>query len=463
MATRFYFRDTTAAEPKPNVKQAATTITQWLVSTLGGGQDGSSTAYPCEMLTAPGASNATIGGSVTETGAAHYAWVKQFISPALVAQTISGTFSLVCDFNESNALHNMNPHIFIYVWKADDSGSRGTLYAAATSTLEADTTNGSLQTFTFASYTLSSLAISAGDRIVVELMAYDNNTKTSAYSHIVGLNGAAASGYESYIEFSTTIAFPATSYQVNKDSDARVRITSSTSKDAAGRIRKVGSTSKGAAAAVRKTMSGAKDSSARVRKVGSASEQSAARVRRNYSATKDSTACVRGTVSVQKLSNARVKWTFSAEIGSGAWVRRLGGTEMPSGARVHAIQQKTKDSSARVLKPSTIEKGSDAKVGSGTISESFEMPSDTRVSVEQYVQVYSGAHVARRGSIQVSSGACVVEAPTFDAPKVYFMTYRCHECEHFLKMYPKVTMLVLDAKTTHILQKETLALNGLEE
>jgi hypothetical protein len=101
----------------------------------------------------------------------------------------------------------MNPHIFIYVWKADDSGLRGTLYAVATSTLEANTTNGSLQTFTFASYTLSSLAISAGDRIVVELMAYDNNTKTVAYNHIIGLNGAVASGYESYIEFSMDLAW----------------------------------------------------------------------------------------------------------------------------------------------------------------------------------------------------------------------------------------------------------------
>jgi hypothetical protein len=159
------------------------------------------------MSVTPGASNVTIGTSLTETGAAHYAWVKQFVSPALAAQTISGTFSLSCDFNEGNALHNMNPHIFIYVWKADDTGSRGTLYAVATSTLEADTTNGSLQTFTFASYTLSSLAVSVGDRIVVELMAYDNNTKTSAYNHIIGLNGATSSGYESSITFSTDIAW----------------------------------------------------------------------------------------------------------------------------------------------------------------------------------------------------------------------------------------------------------------
>jgi len=207
MATRLYFRDTTAIEPKPNAKQASTTITQWLASTLGGGQDGASIIYPCDMNTAPGASNATIGASIAETGAAHYPWVKAFVSPALAAQTITGTFTLVADYNEGNALHNMNPHIFIYVWKADDSGLRGTLYAVATSTLEADTSSGSLQTFTFASTTLTSLAVSEGDRIVVELMAYDNNTKTSSYNHIIGLNGTVASGYESYIEFSADLSW----------------------------------------------------------------------------------------------------------------------------------------------------------------------------------------------------------------------------------------------------------------
>lgn len=207
MATRLYFRNTAAAEPKPNAKQSSDTIGQWLESTLGGGQDGDGGVFPCDMVTAVGASNATIGLSNTETGAAHNVWVKTFISPALAAQTISGTFSLVADYNEGAVAHNMNPRIFIYVWKADDSGSRGTLYAAATSTLEADITNGSLQTFTFASYTLTDLAISAGDRIVIELMAYDNNTKTAAYAHTIGLNGAVASGYESYIEFSANLTW----------------------------------------------------------------------------------------------------------------------------------------------------------------------------------------------------------------------------------------------------------------
>jgi hypothetical protein len=459
MATRFYFRNTTAAEPKPNAKQAATTITQWLVSTLGGGQDGSSTAYPCEMLTAPGASNATIGGSVTETGAAHYAWVKQFISPALAAQTISGTFSLVCDFNESNVLHNMNPHIFIYVWKADDSGSRGTLYAVASSTLEADTTNGSLQTFTFASYTLSSLAISAGDRIVVELMAYDNNTKTSAYSHIVGLNGAAASGYESYIEFSMNIAFPSSVGQIQKSSAGRVKIIPSTTKDAAARIRKVGTSSKGAAAAVKKTQSGTKGAAARVRLLGSIPKQAAARVLKKTSLTKGAVARVKGISSKQVSSGARVKWIFSLDTTSGAWVKVIGEKDLPSTARVRAMQQTAKDAGARVLKVTMIEKGSAAKVKTSHIVGSMEMLSGAIIRKEQEILIYSGAFVHGVARKEILSGAAVIPAPTFNAVREWFRFFRCKECEHFLTLNPDVTVIVIDAITGHILQDETMALH----
>jgi hypothetical protein len=459
MATRFYFRNTTAAEPKPNAKQAGTTITQWLASTLGGGQDGSSTTYPCEMLTTPGASNATIGASVTETGVAHYAWVKQFISPALAAQTISGTFSLVCDFNEGNALHNMNPHIFIYVWKADDSGSRGTLYAVASSTLEADTTNGSLQTFTFASYTLSSLAISAGDRIVVEVMAYDNNTKTSAYNHIVGLNGAAASGYESYIEFSMTIAFPSSVKQIQTTSAGRVKIIPSTTKDAAARIRKVGASSKGAAAAVKKTQSGTKGSTARVRLLGSTPKQSAARVLKKASLTKGAAARVKGTGLKQVSSGARVTWVFSLDRISGAWVKVIRKADLSSTARVRAIRQATKDSGGRVLKVSSVQKQSGAKVKSSHIVGSMEMLSAAIIRKEQELLIYSGAFVHGVGRKEIMSGASVIPAPTFNAVREWFRFFRCKECEHFLKINPEITIIVVDAITGHILQEETLALH----
>jgi len=215
MATTLYFRNTTAAEPKPNVRYSAPTpaynANHYLTSTLGGGQDDASNIYPCDLGTTIGASNATITKTITEPGIAHKGWVKAFVSPALSTQTISGTFTLSCDYMEGNNLQNMNPMIYIYVWKGDDTGQRGDLYGTAAvpivSTLESDTSQGVLQSFTFASYTLASLGVTQGDRIVIEMSFYDNSTKTSSYGHGFGLNGAASSGYESSITFSMTIAW----------------------------------------------------------------------------------------------------------------------------------------------------------------------------------------------------------------------------------------------------------------
>lgn len=206
MATRLYFRNTTPAEPKPSTRQFGVG-TQILTNTDGGGQDTTIIIYPCDMSITPGASSRATAEAFTEPGAVHYGGAKAFISPALAAQTISGTFSLVCDYQEGNAAQNMNPYIKIYVWKADDSGVRGTLYSGL-STLEANLTIGTLQTFTFASYTLTNLVVLAGDRIVIEMDWYDNNTKTASYTHGFGYNGAVASGYESYIEFSADL-YPA--------------------------------------------------------------------------------------------------------------------------------------------------------------------------------------------------------------------------------------------------------------
>jgi hypothetical protein len=276
------------------------------------------------MKTTPGASNVTIGTSLTEGGAAHYAWVKQFISPPLTAQTISGTFALVNDFNEGNVLHNMNPHIFIYVWKADDSGSRGTLYAAASSTLEADTTNGSLQTFTFASYTLSSLAVSAGDRIVVELMAYDNNTKTSAYDHIIGLNGAAASGYESYIEFSMNLAWNVATYTLTKYGDGRIRKTAELSKFGDGRIKKTMEMSKFGAGRVLKGQQFTKLSDGAVitgPATYSITKYADGRVVKYQTILKTSDGKVKGTVEFTKTSMGKIAGEVAGQEGRSWWYR----------------------------------------------------------------------------------------------------------------------------------------------
>lgn len=460
MATRFYFRDTTAAEPKPNAKQAATSIQalHWLTSTLGGGQDGTGAIYPCDMTILPGASNATIAKTITEPGATHYGWCKAFISPPLAAQTISGTFTLSADYAEASATRNLNPRIFIYVWKADDSGKYATnLYAETTSGTEANTTTGTQQTF-FSAISLTNLAIAAGDRIVVELMHFDNNTLTTSALHHFGLNGAAAGGWDSYIEFSMTLAFPSSVKQIQTTSAGRVKIIPTTTKNAAARIRKVGASSKGAAAAVKKTQSGTKGAAARVRLLGSMPKQAAARVLKKMSLAKGAAARVKGTSSKQISSAARVAWIFSMDVNSGALVKLIGEVELPSTTRVRIMQQKTKNAGARVLKVLAIDKAAGAKVKTSQIMQSVEISSGAIVRKEQGLSIYSGAFVHGVSHMQITSGAFIVSMPAFNATREWFRFWRCRECEHFLRIHPEVGIIVIDAITGHILQDETLAL-----
>jgi len=206
MATTLYLLDTAAVEPKPNAKQSPTSITQWVASTLGGGQDNGTAIYTLNMKTTKGPATNSINQSITETGAAHYAWFKAWMSPKLNGdQTIAGTLTVILDTNEGNAAHNMMPRIRVYVWKGDDSGVRGTLYADANSATESDATDGSKQTF-FNAVSLTSVAALNGDRIVIEVMAYNNNTKTVAYVHKISFADSGTAS-DSYIQFSQDLVF----------------------------------------------------------------------------------------------------------------------------------------------------------------------------------------------------------------------------------------------------------------
>ncbi len=202
MPTNLFLRTLAADGPKPGVKQSSTSITHWLPNTNGGGQDNASTIYPCKMIEyEPGALPTSHIQSYTEPGVAHYGWVKAFVSPRLTAQTISGTFIFNADFMEGSVAQNMFPRLYIYVWKGDNSGVRGVLYANGNSNIESNTTIGSQQEF----FNLSVSPVNAqdGDVIVVEVMWWDNNTKTVAYDHGFGYNGAV--GYSTNLYFAMTL------------------------------------------------------------------------------------------------------------------------------------------------------------------------------------------------------------------------------------------------------------------
>lgn len=205
MVTTLYLRDITASWPKPNVRQSTVSLSKWIISTLGGGQDGAITIYPLEMLITPGSDgNQSVRDNSDELSAPYYGWYKAWISAPLAAQTISGTLTVAFDWDEGSSSHNTFPRIKVYVWKGDDSGVRGVLYAETDSAVEADVAGGSLQTF-FSEEALSSVDVQAGDRIVIEVMGYDNNTKKTSYFHAINFDGAIGSGRDSAIQFSQNL------------------------------------------------------------------------------------------------------------------------------------------------------------------------------------------------------------------------------------------------------------------
>ncbi len=202
MATRLYFLNSAATEPKPNIKIGGVSVNQWQVGTQGGGQDSATTAFPLDMSLINNTSQDVIGGSATELGYAHQSWYKSFISPPLdVNQVIAGSATFVADYYESSGNLNLMPYIFIYIWKADDSDMRGTLLSGLASVTEADALTSNSQTF-LTNIALTSINASAGDRIVVEVRSWDNNTKTNAYTHQFLFNHQ-----YSYLEFSQNITF----------------------------------------------------------------------------------------------------------------------------------------------------------------------------------------------------------------------------------------------------------------
>lgn len=189
-STSFFLRASTASSPKPSIRQSTIAISKWIASTLGGGQDSAGAIYPLDMLTTSGTDeNQSIRETSAELGAAYYGWYKAWISPSLIAQTISGTLTANFDWNEGNLAHNTFPRIMVYVWKGDNTGVRGVLYNETNSAIEADTSDASLQQF-FGAVALSSVDILDGDRIVIEIMGYDNNTKTASYLHAINFDGA---------------------------------------------------------------------------------------------------------------------------------------------------------------------------------------------------------------------------------------------------------------------------------
>lgn len=95
--------------------------------------------------------------------------LARFISGPLAAQTISGTIDAVIGLSESSALANLHWHLHIYVTQGDSDTPRGTLLSDYTEPLGTNEWPNLAFATLNAAAALSSLAISAGDRLVIEV------------------------------------------------------------------------------------------------------------------------------------------------------------------------------------------------------------------------------------------------------------------------------------------------------
>ena len=138
-----------------------------------------------------GGSRAVVGRTDSVTTNPFDALLYRGVSGPLDAQTISGTIDVCLGVNETNASADMCYKIHVYVTVGDSDTVRGTLlsnYAETTAnewSVDAGGTGAgtSLAGRQLASaQTLSSLAISAGDRIVVEIGYHALNSVSTSFT-----------------------------------------------------------------------------------------------------------------------------------------------------------------------------------------------------------------------------------------------------------------------------------------
>jgi hypothetical protein len=106
------------------------------------------------------------------------------VSGPLAAQTISGNLNCIIGVTESNASADDNWHIHVYVTQGDSDTPRGTLlsdYTESAGTNEWGTNAATAGKALNAAQSLSSLAISDGDRLIVEIGYRARNAVTTSF------------------------------------------------------------------------------------------------------------------------------------------------------------------------------------------------------------------------------------------------------------------------------------------
>lgn len=130
-----------------------------------------------------GGAIASKGVAETNTSPTWDVLLARFVSGPLAAQTIAGTVDVILGVYESNAAADMSYHLHIYVTQGDSDTPRGTLLTDYVDPAnEWGTSNLTAGKALQAAQSLSSLAVSKGDRLVVELGYIARNSVATSYT-----------------------------------------------------------------------------------------------------------------------------------------------------------------------------------------------------------------------------------------------------------------------------------------
>lgn len=167
MATKFYL--TALAAP-------------YTPATLRGAWDDTAGAVTRALQTTKtgGGSITSVARAETNTSTTFDVLLYRGVSGPLAAQTISGTLDVVLGILESSASADFCFHVHVYVTQGDSDTPRGTILTDYVETTANEWPTTATGKGLASAQTLSSLAISSGDRLVVEIgLIARNNVATS--------------------------------------------------------------------------------------------------------------------------------------------------------------------------------------------------------------------------------------------------------------------------------------------
>jgi hypothetical protein len=222
MATRFYYESNAISTPN-----GAGVIALPIAPAFDGSWEANPTVRRYWLTTDKwGTDRTELTASSTQNTGTYDVAIAQFISAPLAAQTIDGNVKGQIQARESAADADLRAQIVIRVVSNDGTSVIGTLLASDAAALSSEWNNSSVTErnakFPLAASspaTLTSTAVSAGDRLVVEIGYRAHNTLNAARTGTLAIGSAGSSGdlaenetettatYTPWLEFSDTITF----------------------------------------------------------------------------------------------------------------------------------------------------------------------------------------------------------------------------------------------------------------